>query len=295
MEIPGEKRMEGTGLARRLVEKVRGNSVALAQRTGIEPTLGIILVGDDPASHAYVHRAVQKCTQNAISAIRHDLPKETTTAQLLKLLHALAVDPGVHAMLLQHPLPGHIDARAAFEAIPVAKDVDGVASAAIGRVVLGLPAFAPCTPAGIMRLLAEYGVTLGGMDAVVIGRSPIVGKPLAALLTNADATVTLCHSKTRNLPDIVRRADLVCAAVGKPRFVQGDWIKPGAVVVDAGYHDGGVGDVDFAAAFPHARLITPVPGGVGPMTIAVLMEHTVQAAVQQSCTMGDTWTRLGES
>lgn len=273
--------MEGAALAKRLVEQSRVNALAFKVRTEMTPTLAIVLVGDDPASHAYVRSIVKKCESYGITTRRHHLPPQTSTPELLALLHALANDASVHAMLVQHPLPQQIDHRAAFEVIPVNKDVDGVAAASLGRTVLNLPAFAPCTPVGIMRLLAEYQVELRGANAVVIGRSPIVGRPLAALLTNADATVTLCHSQTRDLPDIVRRADIVVAAVGKPRFVHGEWIKPAGVVIDAGYHDGGVGDVDFEAALPRARLITPVPGGVGPMTIAVLIEHTVQAAVQQ--------------
>lgn len=276
-----EKRMNGSALARRLADDVRANAMALKDRTGFEPTLAVVIVGDDPASHAYVRSTVKKCSQNGISTRLCELPETTTTGKLLELLSGLASDSTVHGILLQHPLPRPIDSRAAFEAIPAAKDMDGVAATTMGRVVLGLPAFAPCTPTGIMRLLHEYKVELAGADVVVIGRSPIVGKPLAALLTNADATVTLCHSRTRNLPDLVRRADIVCAAVGKPRFVSGDWIKPGAVVIDAGYHDGGVGDVDYAAALEYSRLITPVPGGVGPMTIAVLMQHTLDAATQQ--------------
>jgi len=282
MESAFGTRMEGTGLAKRLIEQSRAAAESYKLRNGGAPRLAIILVGDDPASHAYVRSTVKKCEQNGIAVSRHDLPRQSETRELLNLIRTLSADSGVHGILLQHPLPPQMDSRAAFEAIPVPKDVDGVASESLGRVTLGLPAFAPCTPAGIMRLLAEYLVGLAGCHAVVIGRSPIVGRPLAALLTNADATVTLCHSKTRGLAEIVRGADLVCAAVGKPKFVQGDWIKPGAVVVDAGYHDGGMGDVDFDAAQRHARLITPVPGGVGPMTIAVLIEHTVQAATSQS-------------
>jgi len=276
-----EKQMDGSALARRLADDVRVNAMALKDRTGFEPTLAVVIVGDDPASHAYVRSTVKKCAQNGISTRSCELPETTTTGELLELLSGLASDSTVHGILLQHPLPRSIDSRAVFEAIPAAKDMDGVAATTMGRVVLGLPAFAPCTPTGIMRLLDEYKVQLAGADVVVIGRSPIVGRPLAALLTNADATVTLCHSRTRNLPDLVRRADIVCAAVGKPRFVSGDWIKPGTVVIDAGYHDGGVGDVDYVVALEHCRLITPVPGGVGPMTIAVLMQHTLDAATQQ--------------
>jgi methylenetetrahydrofolate dehydrogenase (NADP+)/methenyltetrahydrofolate cyclohydrolase len=168
-----------------------------------------------------------------------------------------------------------------FEAIPLEKDVDGVSSAALGRTILGMPAFPSCTPAGIMRLLAEYNVDLDGAHAVVIGRSPILGRPMASMLINAHATVTLCHSRTRNLPRIVHGADVLIAAAGRPRFVQGDWLKPGAVVIDAGYNEGNVGDVDFDGCVKRASLITPVPGGVGPMTIATLIAQVVDAAAMQ--------------
>jgi methylenetetrahydrofolate dehydrogenase (NADP+)/methenyltetrahydrofolate cyclohydrolase len=204
-----------------------------------------------------------------------------TSGELVSRIRGLASDAAVHGILLQHPVPEQIDERAAFEAIPVEKDVDGVTATSLGRVVLGLPAFAACTPAGIMRLLAEYKVVMEGAEAVVIGRSPILGRPMAAMLTNAHATVTLCHSRTRNLAEVVGRADLVVAAVGKPKFIRGEWIKPGAVVIDAGYNPGNVGDVDFEAALPRASLITPVPGGVGPMTIATLIDQTADAAAAQ--------------
>jgi methylenetetrahydrofolate dehydrogenase (NADP+)/methenyltetrahydrofolate cyclohydrolase len=193
----------------------------------------------------------------------------------------LAADDTVHGILVQHPVPRPIDKRAVFEAIPLEKDVDGVSSATLGRVILGMPAFIPCTPAGIMRLLEEYHVELDGAHAVVIGRSPILGRPMASMLINAHATVTLCHSRTRSLPNIVRHADVLIAAVGKPRFVQGGWIKLGAVVIDAGYNEGNIGDVDFDGAIEPASLITPVPGGVGPMTIATLLDHTADAAAFQ--------------
>ncbi|MCH7813217.1 MAG: bifunctional 5,10-methylenetetrahydrofolate dehydrogenase/5,10-methenyltetrahydrofolate cyclohydrolase, partial [Planctomycetes bacterium] len=190
-------------------------------------------------------------------------------------------DESVHGILVQHPVPRPIDRRAAFEAIPAEKDVDGVTSGMLGRVMLGMPAFVPCTPAGIMRLLDEYRVNLDGAHAVVIGRSPILGRPMASLMINRHATVTLCHSRTRSLPGIVRSADVVIAALGNPRFVQGGWIKVGAVVIDAGYNEGVIGDVDFEAAIEPASLITPVPGGVGPMTIATLMDQTANAAARQ--------------
>jgi methylenetetrahydrofolate dehydrogenase (NADP+)/methenyltetrahydrofolate cyclohydrolase len=209
------------------------------------------------------------------------LPATTRTAELVARIGELSADPAVHGILVQHPVPAPIDERAAFEAITPGKDVDGVTMQSFAAMGFGLPGFVSCTPGGIMRLLDEHGVDPSGKHAVVIGRSPILGKPAAMLLLARDATVTVCHSRTRDLPGHVRNADIVIAAVGRPEFVRGDWIKPGALVVDAGYHEGGVGDVAFAEARARASLITPVPGGVGPMTIAVLLEQTVVAAYQQ--------------
>jgi methylenetetrahydrofolate dehydrogenase (NADP+)/methenyltetrahydrofolate cyclohydrolase len=216
-----------------------------------------------------------------MKSVRVELPLGTTTDELVAEIRKLADDPAVHGILVQHPVPQPIDKRIAFEAIPVAKDVDGVTSGTLGRVILGLPAYVPCTPAGIMRLLRQYQVELDGAHAVVIGRSPILGRPMASMLINAHATVTLCHSRTRSLPSIVRNADVIIAAVGKPRFVQGGWIKVGAVVIDAGYNPGNIGDVDFEDALEPCSLITPVPGGVGPMTIATLIDQTADAAAVQ--------------
>lgn len=270
---------------RRLAQCIRQATAARVQRirdaTGVTPTLATVLVGDDPASATYVRMKARRCTEVGIESLTIELPAAAGTERLVEETRRLARDPCVHGILIQHPVPAPIDKRAAFEEIPLIKDVDGVSSAALGRTILGLPAHAACTPAGIMLLLKEYGVRLDGADAIVIGRSPILGRPMASMLINAHATVTLCHSHTRDLPGLVRRADVVIAAVGRPRFVQGEWIKPGAVVIDAGYNPGNVGDVDFESASRRAALITPVPGGVGPMTIAVLLEHTAQAAEAQ--------------
>lgn len=273
--------IDGRMIARRVLADVKANGARVFTATGVAPTLATVLVGDDAASAIYVREKNRRCGEVGVRTRQIDLPGSITTERLVAEVRALGADAGVHAILIQHPVPAPIDKRAAFEAIPLEKDVDGVGSAALGRVILGMPAFASCTPKGIMRLLAEYSVNLRGADAVVLGRSPILGRPMASMLINAHATVTLCHSHTRDLPGVVRRADVLIAAVGRPRFVQGDWIKPGAVVIDAGYNPGNVGDVDFDAAARHAALITPVPGGVGPMTIAMLIEHTVQAAAQQ--------------
>lgn len=272
------KLMDGARLARRVLAEAAQRVAQIKAASGVTPCLATVLVGADPASATYVKMKRKRCEDAGMRSIALELPVEVETETVVQTVARLGSDPAVHGILLQHPVPHHIDERAAFDAIPVEKDVDGVTAASLGRIVLGLPAFGACTPAGIMTLLREYKVTLAGMNAVVIGRSPILGKPMAAMLTNADATVTLCHSKTRDLADVVRRAELVVAAVGKAKFVKGDWIKQGAVVIDAGYNEGNIGDVDFEAALLRASLITPVPGGVGPMTIATLISQTVVAA-----------------
>ncbi len=275
------KVMDGRPLARRVLAAARAKVEQIRMATGISPTLATILVGDDPASAVYIRMKRKRCEDVGMNSLALELPRETTTEQLVAQIKQLAADPAVHGILIQHPVPAPIDKRVAFEMIPVDKDVDGVTSATLGRVILGMPAFASCTPAGIMHLLREYNVELDGAHAVVIGRSPILGRPMASMLINAQATVTLCHSRTRSLPSLVRNADVVIAAVGKPRFVRGGWIKVGAVVIDAGYNEGNVGDVDFEGAVEPASLITPVPGGVGPMTIATLIDHTADAAAKQ--------------
>lgn len=275
------KIMDGRPLARRILEQARQKVEKIRSATGVVPTLATVLVGNDPASAAYVRMKRRRCEEVGMRSLAVELPVGTTTDELIGHIRRLADDPGVHGIVVQHPVPPPIDKRAAFETIPLAKDVDGVTSAMLGRVILGMPSYPPCTPAGIMALLREYRVELDGAHAVVIGRSPILGRPMASMLINAHATVTLCHSRTRSLPSIVRNADIVIAAVGKPRFVQGGWIKVGAVVVDAGYNEGSVGDVDFEGAYEPASLITPVPGGVGPMTIAMLLNQTADAAAQQ--------------
>ncbi len=277
----GDKLINGRALARRLRDRVAEKVEIIRRASGETVTLATVLVGDDSASATYVHMKAKRCEEVGMRSVRIDRPHDTTTEQLVSEVRKLALDKSVHGILIQHPVPRPIDKRAAFEAIPAEKDVDGVTSTTLGRVILGLPAFVPCTPKGIMELLEEYEVHVDGAVAVVIGRSPILGRPMASMLINAHATVTLCHSRTRDLPDIVRRADVLIAAVGKPRFVQGDWIKPGAVIIDAGYNKGNVGDVDFDAAIERASLITPVPGGVGPMTIATLIDQTAEAAAGQ--------------
>ena len=271
--------MDGKAVAQRVLDQCAQRVRELVEQKQITPCLAAVLVGDDPASQTYVRMKAKRCESVGMASRIVTMDKSTTTQELLATMRALANDPLVHGILLQHPVPHHIDERAAFEAIPVSKDVDGVTATSFGEMSFGSKtAFGACTPAGIMRLLAEYQVDLSGKHAVVIGRSAILGKPMAMMLLNANATVTVCHSKTPDVAAEVRRADVVVAAVGKAHFVKGDWIKPGAVVIDAGYTSGNLGDVDTEAAKRVASMLTPVPGGVGPMTIAMLIEQTIKSA-----------------
>jgi len=281
VDVNDAKLIDGKKLAERLRAAAADKVAAIREATGVIPSLATVLVGDDPGSVMYTRMKRRRCKEVGIVPRRIELPLGTTTEQLIATIRDLAQDDLVHGILVQHPVPRPIDKRAAFEAIPIAKDVDGVSSAALGRAILGMPAFVSCTPRGIMTLLDEYDVDLDGADAAVIGRSPILGRPMASMLINRHATVTLCHTRTRGLSTIVRRADLLIAALGRPRFIRGDWIKPGAVVIDAGYNEGNVGDVEFEPALERASLITPVPGGVGPMTIATLIDQTADAAAMQ--------------
>ncbi|WP_431954866.1 bifunctional 5,10-methylenetetrahydrofolate dehydrogenase/5,10-methenyltetrahydrofolate cyclohydrolase [Actinacidiphila sp. bgisy167] len=281
METQQARLMEGTDLARRMTETSAAAAEDIRRRTGVSPCLATVLVGEDPASVTYVRMKQARCAKAGIHSRHVALPATVSTSGLVEAVTALSGDPDVHGILLQHPVGPHIDERAAFEAIAPDKDVDGVTMQSFAAMGFGLPGFVSCTPGGIMRLLDEYDVDLTGKHAVVVGRSPILGKPVGMLLLGRDATVTYCHSRTVDLPSIVREADVLVAAVGRPRFINGADVKPGAVVVDAGYNPGNVGDVDFDTACQRAGLITPVPGGVGPMTIAVLLAQTVDAAARQ--------------
>jgi methylenetetrahydrofolate dehydrogenase (NADP+)/methenyltetrahydrofolate cyclohydrolase len=274
--------MDGTAVARRSLDDTRTRVSAYRETTGRTPRLATVLVGDDPASHTYVRMKVNRCRQVGIDSLRRDLPADSTTAQVVETVDELVADESVDGILVQHPMPAHIDERAVFDAISRGKDVDGVTANAFLDMANGQEeTFAACTPAGIVALLDAYDVPIAGKHVVVIGRSPILGKPAAMLLLGRDATVTICHSKTRGLSQFVSEADIVVAAVGRPELIRGEWIKPGAVVIDAGYNPGNVGDVAFGPAAERASLITPVPGGVGPMTIAVLLAQTVSAAEQR--------------
>lgn len=270
--------LDGKGLAKRLEAELAQRVARIKEQTGRTPILATILVGDDPASATYVRMKGNACKRVGMDSKRVILPQETTTEELLEAIDVLNRTPDVHGILLQHPVPSQIDERRCFDAIAIEKDVDGVTACGFGLMAMGEPAFGSATPAGIMRLLRHYEIPLEGKHAVVVGRSPILGKPMAAMLLNANCTVTVCHSRTRDLPGHVRGADVLVGAVGRPEFIRGAWIKPGAVVIDAGYNPGPVGDIELSAIVDTCLAYTPVPGGVGPMTIATLMAQTVEAA-----------------
>jgi methylenetetrahydrofolate dehydrogenase (NADP+)/methenyltetrahydrofolate cyclohydrolase len=276
--------IDGKQIAATLRGEVATSAQALRDR-GIAPTLAVVLVGDDPASAVYVRSKTKAAREAHVDVRDHKLAASTSQAELLALVETLNRDPIVDGILVQLPLPKQIDADAVIRAIDPAKDVDGLHPVSLGQLAQGKPTFSPCTPKGCMRLLREVGAEVAGARAVVLGRSVLVGKPIALLLANANATVTMCHSKTRDLAGEVRRAEIVVAAIGKPELVKGDWIADGAIVLDVGVNrmpDGKLrGDVEFAAASQRARAITPVPGGVGPMTIACLLENTVEAATRR--------------
>lgn len=270
--------MDGSAVAARLLDKVAVGTAEFITSCGREPCLATVLVGDDPASHTYVRMKRNRVAKVGMESRYLQLPASTTTVELVQEITALSEDPSVDGILLQHPVPSGVNERAAFEAIAPAKDVDGVTMHSFAAMAFDEPGFHSCTPDGILRLLDAYDVPLAGKHAVVVGRSPILGKPVGMLLLARDATVTYCHSRTVDLADQVNRADIVVAAVGRPELIKGDWIKAGALVMDAGYNPGNVGDVEYAAAAERAGLITAVPGGVGPMTISVLLEQTLTAA-----------------
>ena len=271
--------LDGKSLAQQMETELAERVQKIKERSGGRaPILATILVGDDPASATYVKMKGNACRRVGMESMKVVLPQSATTEQLLAKIEELNAHPDVRGILLQHPAPKHIDERSCFERIALSKDVDGVTMLGFGRMAMGEPAYGSATPAGIMRLLAHYKIPLEGRHAVVVGRSPILGKPIAMMLLNANATVTICHSKTQGLPEIVRSADIVVGAVGKPEFIKGAWIHDGAVVVDAGYHPGNIGDVELSAVMDRCSAYTPVPGGVGPMTIAILIAQTVATA-----------------
>lgn len=270
--------LDGKKVAEDTEAQIRQRVANLKARSGgTTPILATILVGDDPSSATYVRMKGNACRRVGMDSMAIELPQDTTTKQLLARIAELNANPDVHGILLQHPVPAQIDERACFDAIALDKDVDGVTCLGYGRMAMGESAYGSATPAGIMRLLEAYQIPLAGKHAVVLGRSPILGKPMAAMLLNAHCTVTVCHSRTQNLQALVSQADIVVGAVGRPEFIPGSWIKDGAVVVDAGYHDGGVGDIELDSVISRASAYTPVPGGVGPMTINTLILQTLLA------------------
>ncbi|UTR07329.1 bifunctional 5,10-methylene-tetrahydrofolate dehydrogenase/5,10-methylene-tetrahydrofolate cyclohydrolase [Alkalihalobacillus sp. LMS6] len=245
---------------------------------GITPSLATILVGEDPSSATYVRMKGNACRKLGMESKKIEMPTETTTEELLATIQQLNEDDSVHGILLQHPVPDQIDERAAFDAIAIEKDVDGVTTLGFAQNAFNFAQYPSCTPAAIMAMLDHYDLLIEGKHAVVVGRSPILGKPVSMMLLNRNATVTICHSRTNDLETHVKQADIVVAAVGRPEFIKGDWIKPGAVVLDAGYNKGNIGDCDYEGCAANASAITPVPGGVGPVTISMLLKHTVDAA-----------------
>ncbi len=270
--------LDGKQVAQRSESELSARVAALKEKSeGRTPVLATILVGDDPASATYVKMKGNACRRVGMESLAIELPSTTRTNDLLREIEQLNANPDVHGILLQHPVPAHIDERACFDMIALEKDVDGVTCLGFGRMAMGEPAYGCATPQGIMRLINHYELELQGLHAVVVGRSPILGKPMAMMLLEANATVTICHSRTRDLEHHVRHADLVVGAVGRPEFIRADWIKDGAVVIDAGYHPGGVGDIELGPLADRASAITPVPGGVGPMTINTLIQQTVES------------------
>ncbi|WP_299948542.1 bifunctional methylenetetrahydrofolate dehydrogenase/methenyltetrahydrofolate cyclohydrolase FolD [uncultured Microbulbifer sp.] len=270
--------LDGKALAQKTEETLSARVAALKEKSGGQtPILATILVGNDPASATYVKMKGNACRRIGMGSMQVELPSSTTTEQLLSRIEELNSNPNVHGILLQHPVPTQIEERDCFDAICLEKDVDGVTCLGFGRMAMGEKAYGCATPKGIMRLLEAYKIELEGKDAVVVGRSPILGKPMAAMLLNANATVTICHSRTQNLAEHIRCADIVVGAVGRPEFIKAEWIKDGAVVVDAGYHPGGVGDIELGPLTKRVAAYTPVPGGVGPMTINTLIYQTVDS------------------
>jgi len=274
--------LDGKKLAKNIEADLVGRVSRLKDKSGRSPVLATILVGEDPASATYVKMKGSACSRVGMESLKIKLDQQTTTDQLIKEIKKLNANSDVQGILLQHPVPDQIDERVCFDAIDLAKDVDGVTCLGFGRMSMGERAYGSATPVGIMTLLNHYGIDLQGKHAVVVGRSPILGKPMAMMLLAKNATVTICHSRTISLETYIGQADILVGAVGRPEFIRSKWIKDGAVIVDAGYHPGGVGDIELSGVLERSAAYTPVPGGVGPMTIASLISQTVQAA-EQSC------------
>ncbi|MFT5482686.1 MAG: methylenetetrahydrofolate dehydrogenase (NADP+)/methenyltetrahydrofolate cyclohydrolase [Halieaceae bacterium] len=270
--------LDGSALSKQTEAEMATRVSALKERSGGKtPILATILVGDDPASATYVKMKGNACQRVGMESMKVEMHASTTTEELLAKIKELNNNADVHGILLQHPVPEQIDERACFDAIELSKDVDGVTCLGFGRMAMGEPAYGCATPQGIMRILHANDIEIKGKHAVVVGRSPILGKPMAMMLLEEHATVTICHSRTQNLPDLIKQADIIVGAVGRPEFIRADWIKDGAVVIDAGYHPGGVGDIEMGPLIERVAAYTPVPGGVGPMTINTLILQTVES------------------
>ena len=269
--------MDGKSVAKETEDALKVRVQKLKEEKGFIPTLATVLVGNDPASATYVKMKGNACERVGMKSLKVELPEETTTDELLKKIEELNLNQEVSGILLQHPVPSQIDERKCFDAIDVKKDVDGVTCLGFGNMSMGEKAFGSCTPQGIMRLIEYYDLSLEGKHAVVVGRSPILGKPMALMLLNKNATVTVCHSKTKDLEGHIKKADIVVGAVGIPKFIQGEWIKNDAIIIDAGYHPEKCGDIDLEACSERSLAYTPVPGGVGPMTINTLILQTIEA------------------
>ena len=271
--------LDGKALSLKSEADLSSRVAAIKEKNnGQAPILATILVGADPASATYVKMKQNACKRIGMESIAVEMPTTTSTRELLAKIDELNINPNCHGILLQHPVPSQIDERAGFYQIDIDKDVDGVTCHGFGRMAMDEDAYGSATPQGIMRILDAYEIDLTGKHAVVVGRSPILGKPMSLMLLNGNATVTICHSRTKNLPDLIKQADIVVGAVGRPEFIQAEWIKDGAVVVDAGYHPGGVGDIELGPLSERVAAYTPVPGGVGPMTINTLIQQSVIAA-----------------
>ena len=269
--------LDGKNLSKITEESIK-ERVKNLSGNNIKPTLATILVGDDPASETYVKMKRNTCARVGMESIAIELPDTTTTEELLNKIESLNNDKNVHGILLQHPVPSQIDERKCFDAISIEKDVDGVTCLGFGNMSMGIDVYGSCTPAGIIRLIEHYDLQIQGLNAVVVGRSPILGKPMAMMLLNLNATVTICHSRTKNIEEIISNADLIVGAVGIPKFIKSQWLKKGSIVIDAGYHPEQCGDIDLDGIEKIASAYTPVPGGVGPMTINTLILQTLISA-----------------
>lgn len=273
--------LDGKSLSKEIENELMKRVENIIKKTGNKPVLATILIGNDPSSEIYVKMKGNACERVGMKSLKIHLPETTTTDELLKEIEKLNNDNSICGILLQHPVPKQINERLCFDKIAIEKDVDGVTCLGFGKMTMGERAFGSATPAGIMKLIEHYNLQIEGKQAVVIGRSPILGKPIAMMLLNKNATVTICHSRTKNLSDIVKQADIVIGAVGIPEFIKADWIKDNAIVIDAGYHKGGVGDIEINKVKDRTLAYTPVPGGVGPMTIATLIFQTVESAEER--------------